>query len=56
LTDAAILPFVRQFSRVDADWFAVHAMPHLGSWLEDYLASDLFEGVMERVKTGTFDV
>jgi glutathione S-transferase len=52
LTDAAILPFVRQFARVDADWFAEQALPHLGRWLEGYLASELFEGVMKRVKSG----
>jgi glutathione S-transferase len=52
LTDAAILPFVRQFSRVDADWFAGQALPRLGRWMADYLASDLFEGVMARVKAG----
>jgi glutathione S-transferase len=48
LTDAAILPFVRQFARVDADWFAAQPLPHLGSWLEGHLASELFEGIMAR--------
>jgi glutathione S-transferase len=48
LTDAAILPFVRQFARVDADWFAGQALPHLGRWLEGYLSSELFEDIMAR--------
>jgi glutathione S-transferase len=48
LTDAALLPFVRQFARVDADWFAGQPLPNLGRWLEGYLASELFEGIMAR--------
>ncbi len=50
LTDAALLPFVRQFARVDADWFAAQPLPHLMGWIADYLASDLFTGIMARVQ------
>jgi glutathione S-transferase len=49
LTDAAILPFVRQFSRVDLDWFAAQPLPYLGRWLDDHLSSALFESIMTRV-------
>ena len=34
LTDAAIMPFVRQFAAVDPDWFAAQPLPHLHSWLQ----------------------
>lgn len=48
LTDAAIVPFVRQFAAVDADWFAAQSLPSLKRWLHDALASDLFVSVMMR--------
>lgn len=46
--DVAIFPFVRQFSMVDADWFAKAPYPHLRQWLTRLLASDLFIGVMQK--------
>ena len=48
LTDAAILPFVRQFAAVDRDWFAAQPLPHLKVWLAGHLASRLFQMVMLR--------
>jgi len=48
-TDAAILPFVRQFAAVDAKWFAVQPIPYLKAWLADHLTSKLFQTVMVRV-------
>lgn len=48
LTDAAIIPFVRQFAAVDPRWFAAQALPHLRAWLDDYLGSDLFRSIMQR--------
>ena len=48
-TDAAILPFVRQFAAVDAKWFAAQPIPHLKAWLADHLTSTLFQTVMVRV-------
>ncbi len=48
ITDAAIMPFVRQFAAVDQDWFAAQPLPYLRAWLADHLASPLFSIVMER--------
>lgn len=48
LTDAAIVPFVRQFAAVDRDWFTTVDLPRLKTWLADLLASDLFEAIMVR--------
>ena len=47
-TDAAIIPFVRQFAAVDPRWFDAQALPHLRAWLDDYLGSDLFASIMRR--------
>ena len=48
LADAAIMPFVRQFSAVDPQWFAGQPLPHLKLWLESHVQSDLFARVMAR--------
>lgn len=46
--DVAIFPFIRQFSMVDTDWFAEAPYPHLRQWLAGLLASELFNGVMQK--------
>ncbi|WP_233503709.1 glutathione S-transferase [Sphingomonas psychrotolerans] len=46
LTDAAIMPFVRQFAAVDRDWFAAQPLPGVQRWLAGQIASDLFAAVM----------
>jgi glutathione S-transferase len=48
LTDAAILPFVRQFASIDRDGFDAAPMPHLRDWLDRFLTSPLFEAAMLR--------
>ena len=48
LADMAIMPFVRQFSAVDAAWFEAQSLPHLKRWLAGHLGSALFEQVMVR--------
>jgi glutathione S-transferase len=48
LADAALLPFVRQFAAVDADWFATAPYPYLRNWLATFTASDLFAHVMQK--------
>ena len=48
LTDAAILPFVRQFAAVDPNWFAAQPLRHLKVWLASHLASELFHMAMIR--------
>jgi glutathione S-transferase len=46
LTDAAIMPFVRQFAAVDRAWFDAQPLPGVQRWLAGQLASELFAGVM----------
>lgn len=46
LTDAAILPFVRQFAAVDRAWFDAQPLVALQRWLADGLASPLFARIM----------
>ncbi len=49
ITDAAIVPFVRQFAAVDREWFDAQPLPKLKTWLAGHLASDLFSAIMMRV-------
>ncbi|AOR80179.1 glutathione S-transferase (plasmid) [Novosphingobium resinovorum] len=53
LADAAVMPFVRQFAAVDADWFAENAPLNVRDWLARHLASPLFEAAMVRVPPWT---
>ena len=48
LADMALAPFVRQFAHVDRDWFASAPYPRLQHWLERFLQSPLFIGVMAK--------
>ena len=48
LADAAILPFIRQFSAVDPAWFKDSPYPLLRQWLKHFLASTLFKQVMTK--------
>jgi len=50
LSDAAIMPFVRQFAGVDRDWFAAQRLANVQAWLAQHLDSSLFEAVMLRLK------
>ncbi|MFJ2981891.1 MULTISPECIES: glutathione S-transferase [unclassified Pseudomonas] len=48
LVDAALLPLMRQFAGVEPQWFAEAAYPQVRSWLEGWLASELFKAVMAK--------
>lgn len=48
LADMAIAPFVRQFAHTDLDWFKAQPWPHLQQWLESWMASELFDRVMQK--------
>ncbi len=48
--DAAIAPFVRQFARTDAAWFAAQSWPALQAWLAAFEASPAFGRVMKSYK------
>lgn len=49
LTDAAILPFVRQFASIDRSWFDAQPLLHVRSWLDRLIASELFDAAMVRL-------
>ena len=46
--DIALFPFVRQFARADASFFAALPMPYLKHWLSKWESSALFQSVMAR--------
>ncbi len=46
LVDYAILPYIRQFARVDRQWFTQAPYPHLQQWLKMHLTSVLFSKAM----------
>jgi glutathione S-transferase len=48
LADAAIFPFIRQFSMVDQQWFDSSPYRALQTWLQQWLASPLFLTVMDK--------
>jgi glutathione S-transferase len=47
-TDAAIVPFIRQFAHVDKDWFYQSPHVYVIKWLDTILASPLFNSVMKK--------
>jgi glutathione S-transferase len=48
LADVALMPFVRQFAHVDREWFAQTPYARLQTWLQRFLESVLFTGVMQK--------
>jgi len=48
LADLAIMPFVRQFAHVDREWFFQTSYLHVQRWLQAWLDSPLFQGVMQK--------
>jgi len=48
LVDYAILPFIRQFSRVDKKWFSQAPYPKLQHWLEKHYQNPLFSKAMKK--------
>ena len=58
--DVAVFPFLRQFSMVDANWFASCPRERLRTWLERLLAAPLFSDAKSApdllfIKAGTLD-
>jgi glutathione S-transferase len=49
LADMAIVPFVRQFSNVDSEWFARQSWSALQRWLRTLVESARFERIMRPV-------
>lgn len=48
LTDAAIMPFIRQFAATDREWLDAQPLPKLREWLDLQIASDLFTAIMAK--------
>ena len=46
LADLALFPFIRQFARVERQWYLQSPYPKLRQWLNRYLQSPLFTKVM----------
>ena len=50
VADVAIMPFIRQFAHVDINWFRQSPYIALQVWLDGFLDSMLFNGVMKKYK------
>jgi len=48
LADVALMPFVRQFSKVDSHWFEQLPYEKLKRWLRDFENSNLFVSIMAK--------
>jgi len=48
LTDIALLPYIRQFARVERQWYLQSPYPKLKQWLNNYLQSPMFTQVMAK--------
>jgi glutathione S-transferase len=48
LVDYAILPFIRQFARVDRKWYLQAPYPNLRRWLEKHFQNPLFSKTMKK--------
>jgi len=46
LVDIALMPFIRQFSKVERQWYQQSPYPKLRAWLNQYLQSPMFTKVM----------
>ncbi len=48
LADIALLPFIRQFSAVDREWFNNAPYPNIRKWLDAFCQSTLFSQIMTK--------
>jgi glutathione S-transferase len=48
LADIALLPYIRQFSRIERQWYLQSPYPKLKNWLNRYLQSSMFTRVMAK--------
>lgn len=48
LADIALVPFIRQFARVERQWYLQSPYPKLKQWLNGYLQSPMFTKVMAK--------
>lgn len=48
LADIALIPFIRQFARIERQWYLQSPYPMVRQWLNSYLQSALFTKVMAK--------
>ncbi|WP_114327283.1 glutathione S-transferase [Candidatus Colwellia aromaticivorans] len=48
LFDIALVPFIRQFARVERQWYLQSPYPKVRQWLNNYLQSPMFTKVMAK--------
>lgn len=48
LADYALLPFIRQFARVDKHWYLQSEYSHVRAWLNEFLHAPMFTKVMTK--------
>ena len=48
LVDIALLPFIRQFARIERQWYLQSPYPKVRQWLNNYLQSPMFTRVMAK--------
>ncbi|WP_137297889.1 glutathione S-transferase [Psychromonas sp. SP041] len=48
LMDIALMPFIRQFSKVERQWYQQSPYPLLRAWLNRYLQSPMFTKIMAK--------
>lgn len=48
LADIALLPFIRQFAKVERQWYLTSPYPLVKKWLNQYLQSAMFTKVMAK--------
>lgn len=48
LADIALLPFIRQFARIERQWYLQSPYPNVRQWLNSYLQSPMFTKVMAK--------
>lgn len=48
LADLALLPFIRQFARVERQWYLQSPYPKLRQWLDRYLQCKMFSKIMTK--------
>jgi glutathione S-transferase len=48
LADIALLPFIRQFAKVERQWYQQSPYPKVRQWLNQYLQSAMFTKVMAK--------
>ena len=48
MADIALLPFIRQFARIERQWYLQSPYPQLKRWLDQYLQSVMFTKVMTK--------